>query len=78
MLSFDEEPKNFKEAKVNKNWLDAMKAEIDSIENNNTWKLVLPPKDAKPIGLRWLYKIKRRMSRSFTRYKAHLVAKGYV
>lgn len=67
MLSFDEEPNNFKEAKVNKNWLDAMNAEVDSIEKNNTWKLVPPPKDVKPIGLRWLCKIKRNMNGAITR-----------
>ena len=57
--------------------LDAMKARIDSIEKNNTWKLVPPPKEAKPIGLRWLYKIKRNKNGSITRYKVRLVDKGY-
>lgn len=47
MLTFDEETKSFKESNVNKNWIDAMKAEIDSIEKNNTWKLIFHSKDAK-------------------------------
>lgn len=56
MLTFDEEPKNFNEANVDKNWFEAIKDESDSIEKNNTWKLILLLKDVKHIGLRWLYK----------------------
>lgn len=55
-----------------------MKIEIDSIEKNNIWKLVSPQKDVKPIGFRWLFKIKRNTNGSIIRYKALLVAKGYV
>ena len=62
MLTFDEEPNNFNEAKLNKDWIKSMKAKIDSIEKNNTQKLVPPPKDATPIRLRWVYKSKRNMS----------------
>ncbi|KAI3501786.1 hypothetical protein L1887_29807 [Cichorium endivia] len=78
MLALDEEPKNYLEAKSNKEWVKAMKAEIDSIVKNNTWELVHPPKHVKPIGLRWLFKIKRNPDGSITRFKARLVAKGYV
>ncbi|XP_052626754.1 uncharacterized mitochondrial protein AtMg00820-like [Lactuca sativa] len=78
MLIFYEEPKNFMKAKVKKNWINAMKVEIDSIEKNNTWKLFLPPKDAKLIGLRWLYTTKRNIGGSITMYKACLVAKSYI
>ncbi|KAJ9554040.1 hypothetical protein OSB04_018085 [Centaurea solstitialis] len=78
LLTFDEEPRNFNEAKVKPEWLKAMKTEIDSIEKNNTWNLVSLPKDVKPIGLKWLFKIKRNADGSINKYKARLVAKGYV
>ncbi|KAJ9552987.1 hypothetical protein OSB04_017032 [Centaurea solstitialis] len=59
-------------------WLKAMTSEIESIEKNKTWKLVPLPKHAKPIGLKWLFKIKRNADGSISRYKARVVAKGYV
>ncbi|GJT29987.1 ribonuclease H-like domain, reverse transcriptase, RNA-dependent DNA polymerase [Tanacetum coccineum] len=55
-----------------------MKTELDSIVKNNTWKLVPLPKGVVPIGLKWLFKIKRNVDGSVMKYKAHLVAKGYV
>ena len=32
----------------------------------------------KPIGLKWVFKIKRSADGSISKYKARLVAKGYV
>ena len=32
----------------------------------------------KPIGLKWVYKIKRNADGTVIKYKARLVAKGYV
>lgn len=40
--------------------------------------LVDLPIGAKPIGLRWIFKIKRNSDGSINKYKARLVAKGYV
>ena len=44
---------------------------------NNTWELVDPPRHYKPIGCKWVYKIKYNTDSSINRYKAKLVAKGY-
>ncbi|GKC18938.1 ribonuclease H-like domain, reverse transcriptase, RNA-dependent DNA polymerase [Tanacetum coccineum] len=78
MLTLDEEPRNYNEAKLKPQWLKAMKIELESIIKNNTWKLVLLPKGVVPIGLKWLFKIKRNVDGSIMKYKARLVAKGYV
>ena len=37
-----------------------------------------PPLGCKPIGLKWVYKIKRNSRDDLVRYKARLMAKGYV
>ena len=47
------------------------------IKKNETWKLVSPPKDCKPIGLKWVFTIKRDQSNQILKYKARLVVKGY-
>ena len=35
---------------TNHEWADAMKAEIDSLHENDVWELVELPKDRKPVG----------------------------
>ncbi|KAG7565310.1 Integrase catalytic core [Arabidopsis suecica] len=78
LLSINEEPWDFKEAKELKVWRDACDEEISSINKNKTWSLVDLPNGAKPIGLKWVFKIKRNSDGSINKYKARLVAKGYV
>lgn len=66
----------FQEAVQSEKWRNAMDEEIFAIERNNTWKLVELPEKVKPIGLKWLYKVKK--DAAGTRHKARLVVKGYV
>ncbi|RVX22254.1 Retrovirus-related Pol polyprotein from transposon RE2 [Vitis vinifera] len=42
---------------------------------NHTWSLTSLPLDKKPIGCRWVYKIKRHSDGTIERFKARLVAK---
>ena len=49
-----------------------------SIELNNTWNILDLPKGVKPIGLKWIFKIKRNADGSINKYKERLVANGYV
>ncbi|MCO5596583.1 hypothetical protein L7F22_050648 [Adiantum nelumboides] len=62
----DVEPTCFEEATVWQ-WNDG----------NGTWELMPLPKGKKPIGNRWVYKVKHNSDGSVSRYKARLVAKGY-
>ncbi|KAI3730698.1 hypothetical protein L1987_61872 [Smallanthus sonchifolius] len=71
------EPNSFKNAKHDVNWLNAMNEEMEALNRNNTWTLVHLPKGRKPIGCRWIYKIKYKSNGEIERYKARLVAKGY-
>ena len=54
-----------------------MNEEIRSIKKNDTWNLVALPSGHQPIGVKWVYKIKKNAKGEIKRYKARLVAKGY-
>ena len=73
-----EEPTSHKEAASYAKWTEAMNKEIQLIEKNKTWKLCQLPVDHKPIGLKWVYKLKKNSDGEVTKHKARLVAKGYV
>ena len=45
--------------------------------SNNVWTLVDLPQGVKPIGCKWVYKIKKRVDGKVETYKARLMAKGY-
>ena len=58
-------------------WIKAMEEEMVALDRNQTWELVLKPKDVKPISCKWVYKTKRRTNGSIERHKARLVARGF-
>lgn len=78
MIRNDDEPTTYREASKRRVWIEAMNAEIASIERNKTWKLVDLPKNRKAIGLKWVYKVKRDPEGRVIKHKARIVAKGYV
>nr|GEU33305.1 hypothetical protein [Tanacetum cinerariifolium] len=78
MIRSDEEPVTYAEASKRMEWVKAMDSELASIEKNNTWSLVNLPKNRKAIGLKWVYKVKHDPSGKILKYKARIVAKGYV
>nr|GEU68951.1 hypothetical protein [Tanacetum cinerariifolium] len=63
LLVVEDEPRNFKEASKDENWIEAMQVEIDSTNKNNTWKLTTLPKDHKAIGLKWEVEIPLKSSK---------------
>lgn len=72
-----QEPKSYTQAAKDPLWVQAMDSEIQALQNNNTWELVSLPHGKKPVGCKWVYKIKLKANGSVERYKARLVAKGY-
>ncbi|XP_057745169.1 uncharacterized mitochondrial protein AtMg00820-like [Arachis stenosperma] len=54
-----------------------MKDELDALELNKTWRLVDCPAEVKPVGCKWVYRIKCKPDGSVDRYKARLVAKWF-
>ena len=65
-----EEPTSYKTTMKEEVWRKAMKEELEAIEKNSTWELVKLLEKYKSIGVKWIYKIKRDVSREITRYKA--------
>lgn len=55
-----------------------MLEKIKSIEENDTWKLVNLPTSHRPMGLKWVFMVKRDEHGVIARHKARLVAKWYV
>lgn len=78
LLYLNNEPRTFAEAAELNEWIKACEEEIPSIIKNEVWSLVELPSGVKPIGLRWIFKIKRNSDGTINKYKARLVAKGYV
>ncbi|KAE8733040.1 Detected protein of unknown function [Hibiscus syriacus] len=80
LLIEDGEPSTYQEA-INSSdaslWMMAMQEEIEALHKNNTWDLVPLPQGRKPIGNKWIFKIKRNGDDQVERYRARLVVKGY-
>lgn len=72
-----DDPTTFDEAAGHQVWREAMKAEIESIEKNETWELSTIPKGTKTIGGKWVFKTKYNEDGEVDKFKARLVAKGY-
>ena len=78
----NQDPKTIKDIKdlpleERKKWYNAMQDEIQSLKENETWKLVELPPGRKAIGSKWIFKTKTDEKGQVTKYKARLVAKGY-
>ena len=76
------EPAQFKDAmksKEKQQWLEAIKDELTSLKNNQTFEEqpVKLPEGKKAVGTRWVFKTKKDGDGKIVRYKARLVAKGY-
>ena len=68
-LSSREEPTTYLEASKDQVWVKAMKEELDAIEKSATWELIMPPIECRPIGLKWVFKIKKNSRGEVTRHK---------
>ena len=58
-LLLAEEPSSFSLAAKQEVWRSAMKEEISAILRNNTWTMVKLNKDIRPIGVKWLFRVKK-------------------
>jgi hypothetical protein len=81
-ISDDGDPTTYEEAMnspIRERWIEATKDEWKSLQENETFDLENDdeiPHGIKPIGSRWVYKLKRNIDGS-TKPKVRLVIKGY-
>ena len=54
------------------------KTSLQSIKRNGTWESVKLPKGKKAICVKWVYKIKHKALGEVAKYKARLVARGFL
>ncbi|RDY04901.1 hypothetical protein CR513_11324, partial [Mucuna pruriens] len=68
----EDDPINFSQAMQSSNsqkWIDAMKDELKSIQDNDVWDLVKLPEGVKPIGCKWIFKTKNDSKKEDIGYK---------
>ena len=74
------EPENFENAinsEQKDKWLEAMKSEIESLNDTETWDLVPKEKGQNIIPGRWVYEIKHDSNGNIDKFKARYVAKCF-
>ncbi|GJX52846.1 ribonuclease H-like domain-containing protein [Tanacetum coccineum] len=71
------EPSSYEEALKDVNLVNAMNDEMHALYENKTWFMTNLPIGRKPIGCKWVFKIKYKSNGEVKRYKARLVAKGF-
>jgi hypothetical protein len=77
----DPEPRTFRQAMASLDsdkWCEAAALEYNTLVENGTWEIVELPPGKKAIGSRWVWKIKYHSDGTIERYKARVVAKGYL
>ena len=53
-------PKIVHEASKKGEWREAIKIEMDALENNETWEECILPTRKKPVGCRWVFTSKHK------------------
>lgn len=71
------EPVTYEQVILDPKWQEDMAAKLHSLEQNHTWTLTSLPSGHRPIGCKWVYKIKHNSDGTVERYKARLVVKGF-
>ena len=72
------ESPSFTIASKHPQWVTTMDAEFQSLKKQATWYLVPLPPHKNVVTCKWVYKLRRHSDGSIARYKARLVARGYL
>ena len=77
----DTTPNSYQEMRMSANvnqWMKAVNEELKSMETNKVWKIMKNPGKIKPLKSKWVFKLKEDEYGHPIRYKARLIAKGYL
>ncbi|CAA7042208.1 unnamed protein product [Microthlaspi erraticum] len=69
-------PKHYSQAVLDKRFRDAMKNEIEALDESQTWTIETLPPGKTALGCQWVFTIKYKSDGSVERYKARLVVLG--
>lgn len=69
------EPQVFKQEKWRPEWENSMESKHESLMKNQTWILKSLPQGKKPIGFKWVYKVKYNIDGTLDKYRVWLAAK---
>nr|XP_033517336.1 uncharacterized mitochondrial protein AtMg00820-like [Nicotiana tomentosiformis] len=67
------DPNTYSQAASSSKWQYAMKKEFEALEANGTWDIIEIPLGKKPIGCKWVYKVKYKVDGTIERYEVRLV-----
>lgn len=76
----DEIPKCYQDVAKNvfrTKWEEAIKDELKSLKQNETWTLVQQPENVNIVDNKWVFTIKGDSNGKWVKYKARLVARGF-
>jgi len=77
---FNDVPITFDEIKSRNDkllWEEAIKAELEAHEINNTWTIVKKPENKNIVDSKWVFSLKYNELGNPIKYKARLVARGF-
>ena len=80
-IRYVSEPTSYNEAMASEQaneWLKAARSEVQSLNENQTWKLVPRPPGRKILKNRWVWVVKYNGKGEIDRLKARLVIKGFL
>lgn len=60
---------------MSEHWVKAMTSELEALNKNGTWSIIDFPPHIKPIGNKWVFKVKHKVNGTIERYKSRLVTK---
>ncbi|KAL7284387.1 hypothetical protein ACG7TL_001677 [Trametes sanguinea] len=75
-----DDPQSLAEAQARPDWPEwkaVMDREIAQLQRLGTYTLTACPPDRKPIGCKWVFRIKRDAAGHIIKYKARLIAQGF-
>ena len=79
LIADEGELESFQEIQSHKDkdcWIKAIREEMNSLWENETYELIELPKGRKALKNKWVYKLKNEDEKLF-KYKARLVVKGF-